>query len=102
MQRSQGCLFLRTLYYGLRPPGPITLLGLRVARFGEIEAPIMPAADVILPDVKILVINTIDDSRGLFRELYSVSSCARLGIVNRFEQDNMSTSFRRGTIRGLH
>ncbi len=43
-----------------------------------------------------------DDDRGWFSETYSEQALAKLGIDDRFVQDNQSFSAFAGTIRGLH
>ena len=54
-----------------------------------------------LPGVVILEPRVFGDERGFFLESYNEKAFAELGIVNRFVQDNHSSS-RRNVLRGLH
>src|SRR5450631_4675214 len=54
-----------------------------------------------LPGVVILEPRVFGDERGFFLESYNEKVFAELGIVNRFVQDNHSSS-RRNVLRGLH
>jgi len=54
-----------------------------------------------LPGVVILEPRVFGDERGFFLESYNERAFAELGIVERFVQDNHSSS-RRNVLRGLH
>ncbi|MEH7392900.1 dTDP-4-dehydrorhamnose 3,5-epimerase [Bacillus sp. JJ1503] len=54
------------------------------------------------PDVKILCPKVHDDHRGFFMESYNESLLEKVGLNNKFVQDNQSLSKESGTIRGLH
>ena len=55
-----------------------------------------------LPDVKIIIPQTLSDSRGLFSEVYNRRDFEAAGFFLNFVQDNHSTSLYQYTIRGLH
>ena len=55
-----------------------------------------------LPDVKIIIPQTLSDSRGLFSEVYNRRDFEAAGLFLDFVQDNHSTSIYQNTIRGLH
>jgi dTDP-4-dehydrorhamnose 3,5-epimerase len=55
-----------------------------------------------LPDVKIIIPQTLSDSRGLFSEVYNHRDFEAAGFLLNFVQDNHSTSRYQYTIRGLH
>lgn len=42
------------------------------------------------------------DNRGYFTELWNKKTFKKIGINDVFVQDNLSVSYKRGTIRGLH
>jgi dTDP-4-dehydrorhamnose 3,5-epimerase len=54
------------------------------------------------PDVKIIIPQTLSDSRGLFSEVYNRRDFEAAGLSLDFVQDNHSTSIYQNTIRGLH
>jgi dTDP-4-dehydrorhamnose 3,5-epimerase len=54
-----------------------------------------------LPEVKLIRPRRFQDARGFLSETYHAEKFARLGIDDRFVQDNHSRS-QRGTLRGLH
>jgi dTDP-4-dehydrorhamnose 3,5-epimerase len=54
-----------------------------------------------LADVKLIEPKVFEDVRGLFFESYNERDLARVGIYERFVQDNHSLS-RHGVLRGLH
>ena len=43
-----------------------------------------------------------DDQRGFFSEIYNQNYFLNLGVKDKFIQDNLSYSQKRGTLRGLH
>jgi len=53
------------------------------------------------PDVLIVEPNVFEDARGAFFEAYNEATFSKLGIPNRFVQDNQSTS-KKDVLRGLH
>lgn len=55
-----------------------------------------------IPDVKIIMPQTLSDSRGLFSEVYNRRDFEAAGLFLDFVQDNHSTSHYQKTIRGLH
>ena len=55
----------------------------------------LPGAYLIAPEV-------ISDKRGYFFESYHAAKYGKLGIPDRFVQDNQSKSSKIGTLRGLH
>ena len=52
--------------------------------------------------VKLLTLGEFRDSRGALAETYSKRTLAGVGIDVAFVQDNQITSFKPGTVRGLH
>lgn len=54
-----------------------------------------------LPGVILVEPRAFSDARGTFFESYRADTYPQLGIVERFVQDNVSTS-KRGVLRGLH
>ena len=54
-----------------------------------------------VPDVVILEPRVFGDERGFFLESYNEKTFAEVGIVEKFVQDNHSSS-RRNVLRGLH
>jgi dTDP-4-dehydrorhamnose 3,5-epimerase len=54
------------------------------------------------PDIKLLRLKRLGDSRGYFCELFSERAFAATGLATSFVQDNFSLSREPGTIRGLH
>ncbi len=56
----------------------------------------------IFNDVCIINPVSFDDERGYFEEFYNYDNFRNLGIKEKFTQDNLSFSAKRGTIRGLH
>ena len=54
-----------------------------------------------LPDVVVIEPHLFGDSRGVFTETWQQKRYAKLGLPERFVQDNLSFS-RRGVLRGLH
>lgn len=55
-----------------------------------------------IPDVVLIRLNPLADERGSFTEVYRYSNFAAHGIPDKFVQDNLSRSTRRGVLRGLH
>ena len=55
-----------------------------------------------IPEVLRLEPRRFTDARGAFSETYSVEALARVGVHDRFVQDNQSVTTRRGVVRGLH
>jgi dTDP-4-dehydrorhamnose 3,5-epimerase len=55
-----------------------------------------------LEGIKLIRSARISDSRGYFAETYVRSDFAMAGIGHEFIQDNESSSFATGTVRGLH
>lgn len=55
-----------------------------------------------IPDVKLITVNVIRDSRGFFSETYKKSILERAEIRVEFVQDNHSLSVDKGVVRGLH
>lgn len=55
-----------------------------------------------LSDVKIIIPQTLSDSRGVFCEVYNRRDLEAFGLFLDFVQDNHSTSTQQTTIRGLH
>lgn len=53
------------------------------------------------PDVLVVVPDVHSDRRGFFKEVFSQSKYAQLGIRGPFVQDNVSRS-RRNVLRGMH
>ena len=56
----------------------------------------------IFSDVCIIRPESFADDRGYFEESYNYDNFRNLGIKEKFTQDNLSFSAKRGTIRGLH
>jgi dTDP-4-dehydrorhamnose 3,5-epimerase len=54
-----------------------------------------------IPDVILVEVQRLGDSRGFFAETYKLSEFAAHGIPHAFVQDNLSRSAR-GVLRGLH
>jgi dTDP-4-dehydrorhamnose 3,5-epimerase len=61
----------------------------------------MRAIETSLPGVLLLEPRVFSDNRGFFFESYNEREFCRLGITDRFVQDNHSLSIK-GTLRGLH
>jgi dTDP-4-dehydrorhamnose 3,5-epimerase len=61
----------------------------------------MKKIETAIPGVFLIEPLVIGDERGFFSETYHEQKFARLGITDRFVQDNHSRSVR-GTVRGLH
>jgi dTDP-4-dehydrorhamnose 3,5-epimerase len=55
-----------------------------------------------IPDVKLLIPQRFDDSRGHFAETFNAARVAKIGLEGPWVQDNQSLSHARLTIRGLH
>src|ERR1700678_2079902 len=55
-----------------------------------------------IPDIKIIFVKKVEDSRGFFSEVYSRRAFADAGMDLDFVQDNRAFSAHRGTLRGLH
>lgn len=53
------------------------------------------------PEVIVVVPSVFSDERGYFKETFSQARYAKLGISDRFVQDNLSVS-RKGVLRGMH
>tara|TARA_B100001996_G_scaffold347798_1_gene305569 strand:+ start:2078 stop:2626 length:549 start_codon:yes stop_codon:yes gene_type:complete len=53
-------------------------------------------------DVNIIKSKVFKDDRGSFSEIYNKKEFIDYGLNNKFIQDNVSFSKKRGTIRGLH
>jgi dTDP-4-dehydrorhamnose 3,5-epimerase len=62
----------------------------------------MEVEPTALPGVFLLRPRRFPDARGYFVETYNQHAFKEAGIDVEFVQDNLSFSFRRGTIRGLH
>ena len=62
----------------------------------------MDKIETKLPGVYLLEPKVFGDHRGYFMESYSESEFTRLGITDRFVQDNESYTMHKGTLRGLH
>lgn len=58
--------------------------------------------NLTIDDVKIISIPEFLDERGAFQQLYSEEDFSKIGIFDRFVQDNRSFSINAGTMRGLH
>lgn len=54
-----------------------------------------------IPDVVLIKPNVFKDARGFFAETYKFSDFAKVGIKERFVQDNHTRSVK-GVLRGLH
>lgn len=63
---------------------------------------VLSVSATALPDVKIIIPQTLADSRGLFSEVYNRRDFEAAGLFLDFVQDNHSTSIYQNTIRGLH
>jgi len=61
----------------------------------------LQATEATIKDILIIDFNVFKDNRGYFFESYNQREFARLGITEKFVQDNHSYS-RKNTIRGLH
>jgi dTDP-4-dehydrorhamnose 3,5-epimerase len=61
----------------------------------------MEALETRLPGVIVLQPRIHGDARGWFQETYRENELARLGVTDRFVQDNHSRSAR-GVLRGMH
>lgn len=55
-----------------------------------------------LEEVKIIELDVYPDDRGWFLENYSEEKYCKLGIENKFVQDNQSCSRNKGILRGIH
>ena len=55
-----------------------------------------------LPGVLLVTPKSFADERGWFSEAYKASEFAAAGIATPFVQDNVSSSKKRGTLRGMH
>jgi len=62
----------------------------------------MELIDLKLPDVKLVRLDMIGDTRGEFAETYDSIKFAALGIRETFVQDSWSLSRLAGTVRGFH
>ena len=62
----------------------------------------MEVIETVLPEVKIVVPQRIDDARGSFSETWNARRFAAMGIDAAFVQDNEVHNRRKGTVRGLH
>jgi dTDP-4-dehydrorhamnose 3,5-epimerase len=62
----------------------------------------MHSTSTSLEGVLVLLPKRFSDPRGFFSETYSQRELARVGIVDRFVQDNHSKSVEKGVVRGLH
>jgi dTDP-4-dehydrorhamnose 3,5-epimerase len=58
--------------------------------------------DTAFSEVKIVVPERFDDSRGFFSEVWNGRTFASAGIEAAFVQDNHACSRHKGTLRGLH
>lgn len=56
----------------------------------------------IMDDVFLIKNNVFSDSRGHFIELFNKEVFKEIGVNDKFIQDNLSLSKKKGTIRGLH
>jgi dTDP-4-dehydrorhamnose 3,5-epimerase len=56
----------------------------------------------MIPGVLLIRTSVHADDRGWFSEVYRTSALAAAGLSDRFDQDNVSWSEKRGTLRGLH
>ncbi|MGA2044392.1 MAG: dTDP-4-dehydrorhamnose 3,5-epimerase [Roseiarcus sp.] len=55
-----------------------------------------------IPEVKVVSVKKLRDTRGFFSETYSRRAFAEAGLPYEFVQENHSLSLAAGTIRGLH
>jgi dTDP-4-dehydrorhamnose 3,5-epimerase len=62
----------------------------------------LSATPLAIPEVLMVQPSKLGDHRGYFLETFSHRDFGRLGIGNKFVQDNQSFSAQRGTVRGLH
>ena len=62
----------------------------------------MQVLDTSFPEVKIVQFSAHTDTRGLFIETWNQNFLNQLGEIPEWRQDCYSTSFRKGTVRGLH
>ncbi|MFD0769527.1 dTDP-4-dehydrorhamnose 3,5-epimerase [Bacillus sp. CGMCC 1.60114] len=62
----------------------------------------MKVIDTSFQDVKLLEPHLFEDERGFFMENYNKGTLEKIGIIYSFVQDNISSSAKAGTIRGLH
>ncbi|MGG2016184.1 MULTISPECIES: dTDP-4-dehydrorhamnose 3,5-epimerase [unclassified Bacillus (in: firmicutes)] len=62
----------------------------------------MKVIDTSFHDVKLLELHLFKDDRGFFMESYNKETLEKIGITYSFVQDNISSSAKAGTIRGLH
>ncbi len=62
----------------------------------------MKRIDTALPEVCILEPEIHGDCRGYFAETYNEAELSRLGINDKFVQDNESFTAQKGTLRGIH
>ncbi len=56
----------------------------------------------IFSDVKYISLDVHNDKRGFFSETYNEEIFKSCGISDKFVQDNISYSFKKNTLRGLH
>ncbi|MCF2674257.1 dTDP-4-dehydrorhamnose 3,5-epimerase [Fusobacterium varium] len=54
-----------------------------------------------IEDIKIIKINPFEDERGKYIKMYSEEEMEKLGLTDKFVEDNYLIS-KKGTIRGLH
>ena len=62
----------------------------------------MKVTNADIPEVLIIEPDIFGDHRGWFVESYTEEKYHKIGIANRFIQDNHSFTREKGTIRGLH
>ena len=62
----------------------------------------MNIANVSLPEIRIMSLKKIEDSRGFLSEVYTRRAFEAEGDKIDFVQDNHSFSAKKGTVRGLH
>jgi dTDP-4-dehydrorhamnose 3,5-epimerase len=62
----------------------------------------LSVSSTALPDIKIIITQTLSDSRGLFSEVYNRRDFEAAGLFLDFVQDNHSISTYQNTTRGLH
>lgn len=62
----------------------------------------MKLLETPLPDLLVVEPDVFEDSRGYFFEAYNWAKYQQQGFTDRFVQDNVSLSTRKGIVRGLH
>ena len=55
-----------------------------------------------LKDAVLIDLQRIEDDRGFFARIFSAKDFEAQGLTSRFVQQNMSTTARAGTVRGMH